>query len=140
MKALRSITIVAVLLAAGSFAQAGDMTPTRTFDLRFDGYCDGMRLTINYGTGVVTGNTTGCLLGDPVRGYAGAVSGGTYGGQGVVVGVQPVGWPNGIMFVISDTPRTWQVRDLPTGVVINSGTWSLGVPPPEDHAAPASCE
>lgn len=122
MKALLSTTIVGALIAVSSLAYAGGMTPNRTFDLRFVGFCDGMRLTINYSTGDVTGIRTGCSHG-PVRGWVGAVSGGNYDGQAVVVGIDS---GTGFIYVIGDHPQNFQNKNLASGSVVNSGSWAVG--------------
>lgn len=124
-RALLAITIAVALIAVGSFAYAGGIAPTRTFDLRFVNFCDGMRLTVNYTTGEVTGNRTGCAAG-VVRGWIGAVAGGTYDGLAMVVGLDN---GNGIIYVIGDSPQNFQTKNLVSGLIVNNNqTWALGIP------------
>jgi hypothetical protein len=127
-RALLAITIAVALIAVGSFAYAGGIAANRTFDLKFVGFCDGMHLTVSYTTGEVTGTSTGCYAGRPVSGWVGAVTGGNYDGLALVVGKDPSETTFGVVFVIGDSPKNWQNKNLTTGAVIHSGTWEIGVP------------
>lgn len=125
MKILKIITTTLVLWTViYSFAFAGAMAPNRTFDLRFVGRSDGMRLTINHGTGDVTGYKTGSQSG-PVRGWVANIAGGTYDGLAVVVG-----YSRDVIIVIGDSPQNWQMKNVVTGTTIASGTWEVGAPLP----------
>ena len=107
----------AVMLAFVSIAQAGGLVPNRTVDIRFNGFCDGMRLVINQSTGVVSGSVTGCVSGTPI----GTVGGNSGKGIGVTV------MSRTFLYVIDDAPQTWSLY-LSNGTLFQSGTWSLGVP------------
>lgn len=124
MKTIATV-IGSVLIAVSSVAVGGSLVPNRTIDISFDGFCDGLHLVINHTKGTVTGNRTGCVS-ETVIGIPGAVSGGAYDGQAVAVGFVSTSG-TGFMFVVSDAPRTWQVLNLTTSVVQNSGTWTVGV-------------
>lgn len=109
--------------ASGSVrAGAAAAGPTTTFDISFDGYCDGLQMNVpSVGLGTsdtVDGHHTGCIAG----GLAGTVSGGmrittNYGGFSLFH-IKVLG------------NRTWviygQSGDLITQV--NTGTWSPGPP------------
>ena len=111
------LAFVAAALAFGLPAQAGVLYPTRTIDIAFDGYCDGMHLTINHSTGLVSGTATGCLS-NVLTGVAGGLS---KIGAGVAV------MSTGLLFVIDDNGKNWVIYGA-DGSVINSGTYSVGVP------------
>ena len=100
---------------------AGPLVPNKTVNIRFDGFCDGMRLVINQNTGVVTGNRTGCAS-DVIEGGAMTSS---ITGPGVTFATFNSG--SGIVFwQIDDNPRDFKLI-LDTGFT-NSGTYSVGVP------------
>lgn len=124
MKALIAIVITLTLIAAGSLAEAGGIAPNRTFSLRFVGFCDGMNVTVNYTTGEVLGISTGCGGGKPVKGWVADVAGGNYDGLAMVVGLDAT---DGFIYVISDTPLTWQLKNLRT-TFVRTGTWAVGFP------------
>lgn len=111
------LALGAAALVFGSYVQAGPLFPNKTVDISFDGYCDGMHLTINHSSGLVTGNATGCLS-DPAFGVAGGLS---KTGAGVAVLSQSFIW------TIDDNGKNWVIYS-DSGVVINSGTYSVGVP------------
>lgn len=135
MKILPAIA-VSSLLVVSAVAQAGPMVPNKTLSLKFVGFCDGMSLSINHGTGGVTGRRIGCGTSEQVRGYVGAIAGGNHDGQGVVVGFDS---GTGFLYVISDSPQTWENYNLATGTRVNTGTWTVGVPAiGEASGAPAS--
>lgn len=116
---MRNVQLVlgAAALVFGSYVQAGPLYGSKTVDISFDGYCDGMHLTINHSSGLVTGNATGCLS-DPAFGVAGGLS---KNGAGVAVLSQSYLW------TIDDNGKNWVIYS-DSGVVINSGTYSVGVP------------
>jgi hypothetical protein len=111
------LALGAAALVFGSYVQAGVLYPNKTIDISFDGYCDGMRLVINHSTGLVSGNATGCRS-EPVSGVAGGLS---KNGAGVAVLSQTFLW------TIDDNGKNWVIYS-DAGVVINSGTYSVGVP------------
>ena len=114
---------LSLLLAAS--AQAGPLFgTTKTVDIAFVGYCDGMHLVIYYQTGVVLGNRSGsCIENSPVWGTVGTVLNGTYRGGAVIL--------TDVFFsfhcVITDNPKKW-VYYLSDGTIFNSGTYVVGAP------------
>jgi hypothetical protein len=124
MRALASMTIALVLIVGGAFAEAGSLAPSVTLSLKFDGYADGMHLTINHSNGIVRGNRTGSAN-ELVRGYVGSVSGGDYDGTGVIVGTREASTGTGYLFMISDYPRNFQLINCSTAQIVLSGTWSV---------------
>lgn len=125
MKTVR-LALGAAALVFGSYAQAGVLYPNKTIDISFDGYCDGMHLTINHSTGLVSGYATGCRS-EPVSGVAGGLS---KNGAGLAVLSQTFLW------TIDDNGKNWVIYS-DTGVVINSGTYSVGVAAPEPGQGPS---
>lgn len=103
--------------AFGSLVQAGVLFPTKVIDISFDGYCDGMHLTINHSTGIVSGNSIGCVS-DPAIGTAGGLS---RIGAGLTV------MNRGYLFVIDDNARNWTLYNS-DGSLNSNGTYSVGVP------------
>jgi hypothetical protein len=119
---MKKLTLAAAALAVASpVLFAGPLVPNKTVNIRFDGFCDGLRLVINQNTGVVTGNRTGCAS-DVIVG--GAVTS-SIAGAGVTVATSNFG--SGIVFwQIDDNPRNFKLT-LDTGFS-NSGTYTVGVP------------
>jgi hypothetical protein len=116
MKAIH-LALGAAVLAFGSYAEAGPLVPIKTVDIKFDGFCDGMRLVINQSSGEVRGNDTGCVS-DPLIGTVGGLS---KIGAGISV------MSRGFLYVIDDSPTRWTLY-LSDGTLLQSGTYSLGVP------------
>jgi len=109
-----------LLVAAG--AQAGALFGgSRTADIALDGFCDGVHMDINYNSGKVIANRTGCLS-EPMVGTVGALNGKKYAG-GAVTLMDPA---NALYMVIKDTPQIWLYYSL-DGTVFVSGTYSVGV-------------
>lgn len=96
-------------------ASADGLEDIISIDIVFDGYCDGMHLDIDQETRVVTAMRTGsCIPPSPLsgrvrQGQARMVDD-TYG-----------------LYVIIDRNGTWFYYDF-NGNLVNSGTWSQGVP------------
>src|SRR3954469_8334440 len=108
----------AALLLAAPAAQAGALVPNRTTDIKFTGFCDGMHLVINEGTGVVTGNSTGsCITPTP---FVGTVGGNARLGAGVAV------LEGGLLYVIDDSPQNFTLYGS-GGSVLVTGSYTVGV-------------
>jgi hypothetical protein len=116
MKRAQVTAAVSSLLLA-SVVQAGVLFPNKTIDIAFTGYCDGMRLVINHTTGIVTGNSTGCIS-DPAIGTAGGLS---KIGAGLTVRNRA------FLFVIDDNARKWDLYNA-DGSFNSSGEYTVGVP------------
>lgn len=114
---LRQLTAAAAMLALGSSAYAGNLVASKTVDLKFDGFCDGMHLFISQASGVVSGNVTGCVTGRVI----GTVGGNSSKGIGITV------MSRTFLYVIDDLSQTWQLYTS-AGTLLQSGTWSVGVP------------
>jgi hypothetical protein len=127
---MKAITFFA-LLTLSSVVSAGPLVLNTTVDITLDGYCDGMHLVINQSTGTVSGNSTGCETG-PLTGHVGSNS---KSGAGVVVLVNGLGGP--VLFRVDDNPRKWSLRNT-DGSIVNSGTYSIGVPALAPEAAQAT--
>src|SRR3954451_6342417 len=109
----------AALLLAAPAAQAGALVPNKTTDIKFTGFCDGMHLVINEGTGVVTGNSTGsCITPTP---FVGTVGGNAKLGAGVAV------LEGGLLYVIDDSPQNFTLYGSGGSVLINAGSYTVGV-------------
>ena len=130
---------IAICLLLAASAQAGPLFgTTRTVDLKWTGYCDGIHLVINYNTGVVVGYTTGSCLGEwPAVGTVGALMGSKYRGGAVTVSVPNYGGFNdALLFVIVDNPKYWIIYD-PAGTIRNEGIYTVGVPASTEAGKPA---
>lgn len=115
-----TLAVAAVAVAAPAVF-AGPLVPNKTVNIRFDGFCDGLRLVINQNTGVVTGNRTGCAS-DVIVGGAMTSS---ITGPGVTADTSDFG--SGIVFwQIDDNPRNFKL--ITDSGFTNSGTYSVGVP------------
>lgn len=117
--AKRHILLLITGLALASSAQAGPILTSKTLNIKFNGFCDGLRFTTNTDTGIVTGNRTGCESA-PVGGVVGTVLGTRQGGAVIL---DYTGFD--LSIVIRDN-KTWSYRNL-NGTLFNSGTWSVGV-------------
>lgn len=111
------LTAGASALAFASLLQAGVLFPTKVIDISFDGYCDGLRLTINHSSGIVSGNSTGCIS-DPAIGTAGGLS---KIGAGLTIRNRS------FLFVIDDNARNWSLYNA-DGSLNSTGTYSVGAP------------
>lgn len=127
MKKLLAIGSVLVLLAltvvpGAAFADAGT---DASFDLVFDGYCDGLHLN-DLLDGTVDGDQTGCvsgpLLGTRNRPFT--------QGQAISVTFDSSAAYAGL-FAVVRADHTWTIyaNDGAGIYVINSGTWTKGIPP-----------
>lgn len=113
--------VVASLMVTGTMLNAGSLVKSKTIDISFDNFCDGLHMVINQSSGLVTGSYIGCSD-HPILGAVGGLS---------KIGV---GTANGYMIgdilrniVVDDKPRTWTIYNV-DGTVFNSGTYSVGVP------------
>lgn len=122
MELCQSLLAAFILIAIPTFATAGPFDRKETVNLSFDEFCDGMQLTVK--GQIVTGVRTGCSS-DVVSGVAGSLS---KDGASVVVHIGSFDGGS-FLYVIDDTPKRWTVT-TPDGFVLNSGTYSLGSPPP----------
>jgi hypothetical protein len=120
MKLILTMIGLSLLLVATS-AQAGPLFGgSRVVDITFSGFCDGVHMTINYNTGKVIGNRTGCLS-TAMWGTVGALLDGSYKGGAVTL----MDATNSVYTVILDNPKIW-IYYQSGGVVLNSGTYVLG--------------
>lgn len=126
--ATAAILVLAAVSAPSASAAAkndkglfGANIPAGTYNIVFDGYCDGMAITIPGSAGApgVEMNRTGsCTSSDFLYGVLGGIS---VGGADATYSLYTVIMANG----------TWMYyADCGTGseCVVNSGTWSFGVP------------
>jgi len=113
---LTHVTVLASSLILTSVVQAGVLFPNKTIDIAFTGYCDGMHLVINHTTGIVTGNSTGCVS-DPLIGTAGGLS---KIGAGLTV------MNRTRLFVIDDSGKNWALYNA-DGSLNSTGTYTVGV-------------
>jgi hypothetical protein len=100
----------------------------------FTGYCDG--ITLNQSAGIVaTGYHTGCSNNDYAGGLE-AVVHGVPGNQWIITTTDEANAPGYVeMFVINEAALTWELyvedtSDSLTFELINSGTLTIGAPPP----------
>lgn len=124
---------IALLLIFATGTQAGVLVPNKTVQISLDGYCDILDLTIDQKTGLVTGTQTGCIAGN----FFGTVGSTSKLGASITIGVDYGGTQ--FVFVIDDLPKKWTIYDI-DGIVINSGTYSKGTPPPPFQDLPAAGE
>jgi len=102
------LALAAMVMGFAVSAQAG------TFNIVYDGFCDGVSATIA-ANGVVFGTETGCLSG-PVVGTRGNVS-----NQGQAITLAENHIPNAVFVIRTD--HTWSIF-LSDGSELQSGTWS----------------
>jgi hypothetical protein len=108
-----------ISLALASSVQAGPIFPSKTIDLKLDGFCDGLHFMTNTTTGIVTGMRTGCES-EATGGVVGEVLGKAQGGAVIL------DYTSFDLSVVIRDNRTWTYYNL-NGTVFNSGTWSVGV-------------
>ncbi len=128
MKLILTMIGLSVLLVAAS-AQAGPLFggTSRVVDIALTGYCDGIHMTINYNTGQVIGNRTGCDS-EVMWGTVGALLDASYkGGAVTLMNPTPAGGAGPYYMVILDNPKIW-IYYQSGGSVLNSGTYVVGVP------------
>jgi hypothetical protein len=123
---IASTLVVGLVLFAGVSHAGPLMGWTRTVDIAFTGYCDGLHLVINPTTGVVTGNMTGCDSG-AVFGIVSSLISTNYKGGGAAVVIRDTQFQT--QKVIRDN-GTWTYYGDDGGVV-SSGTWTKGTPAAE---------
>jgi hypothetical protein len=122
------LMIVAVLSVAGFAGARGDTVdnvldqPEGTFGFIYDGYCDGMTLTFNTGTGITSGTYSSacgtCPYPDAVGGTVGVVF-----GQGVTFSLSWDGTSGIPLWTVIRTNRTFTHYNYDGSVFLN-GTWT----------------
>ncbi|HEX3943340.1 MAG TPA: hypothetical protein VHW69_04565 [Rhizomicrobium sp.] len=127
MKTLLTIATMTLATVLGAPGYAGDLAKTKTFDMTFDGFCDGMNLTLSNKVYIV-GQSTGCSSG---------VDEGFLAKRGNInpyfdISSNNNGGDQALTYVFDD-PRSanhgWCVYNTTDGVtqnVINCGTYTLG--------------
>ena len=121
----KGVVILAVTVMALSFSQVCMAAPRAAavvnMSIELDGFCDGIDLSIDMGSGLVTGTATGCYSHD----YFGTV--GSVSTQGVALTLGQAGdspFP-GLMYVIRQD-GTWSNYYASDGEMneMNAGTWT----------------
>ncbi len=102
----------AIALGTAISAHAG------TFNITFDGFCDGISVTTT-STGLAYGTETGCVNG-PAVGTVGTV---TSQGKAKTMNLNHVA--NAVYVIRND--KTWSIY-LADGSELQTGTWSKGAP------------
>lgn len=134
-KVLFSGLALVAVLAFSLFAWSGpsqaapvvDFATMPSWDLSFDGYCDGVHLDYPGTTGApISGYQTGCVTGN----LFGSVS---FAPNTAHLSYAPAASFNGLHTIIYQT-GTWAHYN--ESGFVNSGTWSLGLP--RNAKAPAS--
>ncbi|MDQ1466719.1 MAG: hypothetical protein QOH10_1134 [Actinomycetota bacterium] len=123
---------VSVAMAIGAVGVVG-AEPAGAFsrDISFDGYCDGLHLSVpSVGTQEATsvdGYRTGCETG----GVFGTAKPNASGDYGVLRGAEFLTIPNASVFTVVKKDHTWVHYGVSGNLiyVFASGTWSIGVPP-----------
>lgn len=118
--------VFAMVLALSQIATAA---PATTYDIKFDGYCDGLQLNIpsvGLGGATVDGHQTGC------------VSGGVIGTKSTVPNAAHLITYQGTLHTQVNSNHTWVHYGKNGNLItlVNSGTWSFG--PPRGTGSPAS--
>lgn len=122
----KSLAAMALLVGCIPCTQAADLAAAAAQNLviQFDGYCDGLAVTTNSATGLISGNRTGCISG-LAHGSFGSVAA-LGGGRGATL--RDV---NGTEFasldfitVLNAANNTWAYY-FADGSVLNSGTFTL---------------
>jgi hypothetical protein len=125
-KAIGVLTVITLLFSfsqvCNDSSQAASEPPVIDLTIRYNGFCDGVRMTIDFGTGLVVGNATGCYS----HHYLGTVGSVRHQGGSVTLTLSDDSDFPGIIYVIRGD-GTWTNYDEENGeiVVVNSGTWSL---------------
>ena len=121
---MRKTITTAALLIAGFAAHAGPATPpSTTYNLSLDGFCDGVEVTVERGTGLVTGTRTGCGSGEVIYGNSGGIAG--RGLSLTLRGANGTGYDIvDIIATFSLSQGTWDYR-RPDGSIFNSGTFTV---------------
>lgn len=132
-----NMKITALAAAVGALAMAGaggaDARSTHTTQISFDGYCDGMQITVfpwhQAGTKV-----TGCRA-DVGAGMEGRLKGASWGGKTLTIGNNDPNYAGGIVLYNIQYPLVngggWSLYESDDGVkftFIHSGTYTLGTP------------
>ncbi len=127
---LALVAVVCLLAAPVLFAQIStDGIPKGTFDLMFDGYCDGLH--INIVNTLVGGTMTGCEDGVLTAGVVGKVSNIPYVNNGWIASVGVYGGSGTAVTCYLDfATNTWAMygSDGVAPWLINYGTFTLGTP------------
>jgi len=134
---LLTLALAGVLLVLPSTASASAQLPSGTFDIAFNGFCDGMELT-RTGPVSLTGILTGCYLGD-------GIAGGTIAFNYQIVPFVSTPWVGGVVTSLNDqtdlsciliyelnfTTQRWADYSTCLGTPlsqVNSGTFRFGQP------------
>jgi hypothetical protein len=120
--------VVALAVLPAGMASA---STSKSFDITFDGYCDGLHLN-QPSVGVpgtaytVDGDQTGCASG----GVFGTARPNRNGKYGVTKGIEFIDIPSFSSFTVINKDHTWVHYGLSGNLIYisNSGTWSLGAP------------
>lgn len=121
--------VLAVTLGTSSYAGTnGAVTPkSHTYDITFDGYCDGMNLTLSNKYYVV-GQSTGCSAGGVDEGFTATRSGIKY--LDISSNNSGSSWALTFIFTVPiQTGGHWTLYGTTDGVTqsfINSGTYTVG--------------
>jgi len=128
-KTLFALAALTLVLVAAPIS-AASAAPTKSYDIAFDGYCDGLHLefpSLGFGTKqTVDGDQTGC------------VSGGIFGEANSSGSTAYLTVPGFSTFTTVNKNHTWVHYGFNGNLifVLNSGTWSYGTP--LGHGAVAS--
>jgi hypothetical protein len=114
------VTLLGVAGFAGAKGDSVDALPEGTFGFIYDGFCDGMTLTFNTGTGITSGTYASscctCPMTEDVGGAVGVVF-----SQGVAFSLS---WNPGLgIWTVLRTNRTW-THYYYDGTMMNQGTWT----------------
>jgi hypothetical protein len=124
-RARRAIIAGIAFATVMALSQVATATPTKTYDIHFDGYCDGVQMNIpsvGLGTpGTVDGTQTGCVISGVIGSSA----------SKAVRLTEDYASPGSIyQMVIGTATHTWTLYSVSGDLeyVVNSGTWSPGPP------------
>jgi hypothetical protein len=133
-KLILAVIGLSLLLAAGSEAGPLFGGSSSVVDINFVGFCDGLHMTINYNTGKVIANRTGCADPEALWGTVGALLDTSYKGGAVTLMNPAADGVTPLYVVILDNPMIW-IYYKAGGVKWNSGTYALGAPALEAQGA-----
>jgi hypothetical protein len=136
--------MLAILLSVAGLAGAQVTAPSgigpeaKTWDIIYDGYCDGLNVTFDTATGLAVGSNAAscrtCYGDDLVAGTAGFINS---QGSGLSLTYQTYGGSSPMWFyAVVRRDHTWTLYDF-SGAVLNSGTWSHCPSKAPDGAVPA---
>jgi hypothetical protein len=136
LKSLVLSASVSAMIIGGSTSMSQAAPKTQLVNIAFDGYCDGMALTIDINPRVsasIDGVRTGCVS-DPVHGAKASI----YKiANGVLIATTTNGLDGSRLYTYYIKPdRTWVGYSTGSFSPFNSGTWSYGTP--RSRSAPRS--